>query len=104
MNSRRSFLASILRAGVSALILPSVVTYARTKWQKEKGLYLPNPDYINAPYEDKFITIGDFPPPVPFIIPTVQEYFIAQNKRNKLRNPSVLSPEAFQKLFWEGGA
>lgn len=43
MNSRRSFLSDILKAGVSAMILPSAVTYAGRVWKKssDKVFYLP---------------------------------------------------------------
>lgn len=34
MNSRRSFLSDIFKAGVSAMILPSAVTYAGRVWKK----------------------------------------------------------------------
>lgn len=34
MTSRRGFLDSILKAGVSAMIMPSAVTYAGRVWKK----------------------------------------------------------------------
>ena len=55
--NRRSFLSNILKAGVSAMILPTAATYTRqwTKPKVESLLYVPNPAYIETPYEMTFL-------------------------------------------------
>lgn len=55
--NRRGFLRNIALAAASFGILPSATTYAR-KWvkpSKDSNLYIPNDEYINAPYEVRFI-------------------------------------------------
>lgn len=48
MNTRRGFLTSILKAGISSMILPPAVTYARKKWVKgSSGLYVRCEGYEN---------------------------------------------------------
>jgi len=56
MNSRRSFLATMLAAGTASLFLPG----AGRHWKRSReGLYVPNPDYQNAPFEVSFILYND---------------------------------------------
>lgn len=53
--NRRSFISSMLRAGVAAMVLPSATTYARHWVQPvSRELWVPNPDWINAKYEVLF--------------------------------------------------
>ena len=56
--NRRSFLSSVLKAGVAAAILPSATTYLRAQWKKlaDSNLWIPNPDYETAEYEVAFIS------------------------------------------------
>lgn len=53
--NRRSFLTGIIAAGISAAILPSALTYERTWKKTAQGLYVLNPDWVNAPYEIRWL-------------------------------------------------
>lgn len=48
--NRRRFLESILKAAAAPAILPAAVAYQRT-WVRRETLYLPNLEYVSAPYE-----------------------------------------------------
>lgn len=49
--NRRGFLRSVGLAAASFAILPGASTYVRSWKPTKAGLYLPNPDWINAEYE-----------------------------------------------------
>lgn len=50
--NRRSFLTGILKAGVSAMILPSALTYSRNwKIESNSNIFIPNPNWVCAQYE-----------------------------------------------------
>lgn len=49
-NDRRSFLASMLKAGAGAMILPG----AGRVWRKSRGVWVVNPEWETAPYEIEF--------------------------------------------------
>lgn len=51
--NRRGFLKTIGTAVACFTVLPSASTYDR-KWVRTNSLYVPNPDYLNAPYELRF--------------------------------------------------
>ncbi len=52
MTSRRSFFSTIATAVAGFAILPPATTYARV-WKAQRSI--PNPDYVEAPYEVKFL-------------------------------------------------
>lgn len=52
--NRRSFVATLLAGVVAPLILPG----AGRKWKKVEDLYVPNPNWVNAPYEQEIILFG----------------------------------------------
>ena len=53
--SRRNFLHSLGAAVATFAILPSASTYTRNWKRTDSGLYILNPEYLNAPYEVSFI-------------------------------------------------
>lgn len=74
MNTRRGFLANILKLGVAAAVMPAATTYARN-WVKPSTnkIWVPNPAWVDAPYEVHFtfdeasvINIGPPPKTLPF--------------------------------------
>lgn len=50
--NRRNFIGNILAAGAAFSILPG----AGRLWKKKEQLWIPNPDYVDAPLE--FAVIG----------------------------------------------
>lgn len=54
--NRRTFFKSLAIAAAGFSILPSATSYDR-KWAKANSdLWVPNPEYFNAPYEIAFIS------------------------------------------------
>lgn len=53
--NRRRFFSNLIGAAAEFAILPSAVTYSR-KWIKPKQspVFIPNPEWVNAPYEIYF--------------------------------------------------
>ena len=46
-------------AAAGFAILPSATTYTRASWKKVGDLYVPNPEWLNAPYEVAFFIQQD---------------------------------------------
>ena len=75
--NRRGFLESIIKAGAACAILPSALTYAR-QWKPTtiatpivlfdpknymgNWMWIPNPEWENAEYEECFMVNGSFDP------------------------------------------
>ena len=55
--NRRSFLTSMLQAGVASMALPTALTYVRAWRRAESGLL--NPMWVTAPYEEYYILAVD---------------------------------------------
>lgn len=53
--NRRGFLTGMLKAGVAAAFLPG----AGRLWKRSEDIWVPNPEYVNAPYEVCFLMYGD---------------------------------------------
>ena len=62
--NRRSFFTKLGLAAATLAILPSATTYARNWVAPSKALgrvlWMPNPEYINAPYEVAIVGFGEF--------------------------------------------
>lgn len=55
--NRRSFFKTLATAAAGFAILPSATSYTRAPWKRVirvEGLWIPNPEYANAPYEVAF--------------------------------------------------
>jgi hypothetical protein len=54
--NRRGFLTSLIGGVLAAGVAPNILAGAGRKWVKAKsGLYIINPDWVNAPFELGFI-------------------------------------------------
>lgn len=55
--NRRNFLKSLATAAAAFAILPSATSYTRAPWKKVagSGIYVVNPEWLNAPYEIAFM-------------------------------------------------
>ena len=54
MNSRRSFLKSMLVAAIAPSVLAGVCS-DRFKWKRTNDVWVPNPEWVKAEYEVYFI-------------------------------------------------
>ncbi len=61
--NRRSFFTKLGLAAVSLAILPAATTYARN-WKKAQDLWVPNPAWVDAPYEVTWVAGVDMQAPL----------------------------------------
>lgn len=53
--NRRNFLGKLLVGAAAFAILPSATTYARSWKPLGSGILVPNPEWVNAPFEIRFM-------------------------------------------------
>lgn len=54
--NRRGFLTSLIGGVLAAGVAPNILAGAGRKWVKAKsGMFVPNPDWVNAPFELGFV-------------------------------------------------
>lgn len=49
--NKRDFLATLAKAAAGFAILPAANTYKRVWHKTAENIWMPNPDWVNAPYE-----------------------------------------------------
>jgi hypothetical protein len=72
--NRRNFIRNIVGVVAAFSVLPAATTYNRTWTRTRQELWVPNPEYVEAPYEvaiiygpNAFETINVGPPPKEFL-------------------------------------
>jgi len=70
MTNRRDFFKQLALGVASFTVLPSAATYSR-KWVRTptKEMWVPNPEYVDAPYELAFIHSSDALEVLPLLSP-----------------------------------
>lgn len=54
MNNRRSFLGGLFKGIIAAAVAPQIVTHGLGLVVPKRDIWIPNPAWVNAPYEIEF--------------------------------------------------